>query len=284
MALAACLAFLSASCADEQANQPGQITQSSTGRFPEPSVRLVSLSPLATRFVIEIGARHHLVGIDEKSHSLLDLDDVPVVNLGNLGDFTPTLVLVPEIPTDDTAMRDLRPDGIRMVEFAPQDMEDVYALCREVGVELVGAVAAALYERRIGVPLARVGGQSPSAGRPRVVAVVGFDPLVLASGHSFETDLIETAGGSSISHEFHEMILEISPDLLRELAPDLVLVTAGHPATENEIARAQAALPDGLRIAFFDFDRESYWLREPVKDAERLRSLFLSLGLEKQPH
>jgi hypothetical protein len=69
------------------------------------------------------------------------------------------------------------------------------------------------------------------------------------------------------------MKLEITPSDLHELGPDLVLVTSHHPATGREMDHARATIPAQLRIAFFDFDRETYWLREPVKDAERLRVL-----------
>lgn len=281
LVLAACYALLIGSCADEQTDSTGQSAQPPADRPLARSIRLVSLSPLATRFVIEIGARRHLVGVDSESRSLPGLDDLPVANLGNLDDLRPTLVLVAEIPANGAAARDLKPDGIRMVEFAPHDMEEVFELCRGLGSELVGVASANSYERRISRPVAMVAGRSPPTGRPRVVAVVGFDPLMLADGHSFETDLIENAGGSSITHELEGTTLEITSARLHELAPDLVLVTSDRPATASDMARARSVIPDGLQIAFFDFDREAFWLREPVKDTERLRSLFLSLGLEK---
>jgi ABC-type Fe3+-hydroxamate transport system substrate-binding protein len=281
LVLTACLAIQIGSCADEQTDSAGQMTQPSADRQPVRSIRLVSLSPLATRFVVEIGARRHLVGVDLESRTLLGLDDLPAVNLSNLDDLRPTLVLVAEIPVNDSAARDLKKHGARMIEFAPHDMEEVFELCRGLGAELVGIASANSYERRISRPVAIVAGQSPPTGRPRVVAVVGFDPLMLAGGHSFETDLIENAGGSSITHGLEDTTLEITSARLRALAPDLVLVTSDRPATASDMASARSVIPDGLQIAFFDFDREAYWLREPVKDTERLRSLFLSLGLEK---
>jgi hypothetical protein len=67
---------------------------------------------------------------------------------------------------------------------------------------------------------------------------------------------------------------------LRALAPDLVLVVTTLPATEALIERVRAIVPYEFRVAFFDFARDTFWLREPGEDAQRLRSLFLSLGLE----
>ncbi len=265
---------------DEEKFPQGATTQRATNASRPRSLRIVSLSPLATRFVIEIGAADQLVGVDSDSRSLSGLDRVAVVDLESLRDLAPDLVLVRRLPSDEEAVRDLRSEGIRLVEFSPHDMEDVYGYCRGLGADLVGVAGANSFERRIARPMAIVAGRSPSFGRPRVVALVSVDPPVLAGGHSFETDLIEVAGGSSATHGGEDTRIEYSSARLRALAPDLVLVTTTLPATEAEIARARAVIPDEFRVAFFDFARDTFWLREPVTDAERLRSLFLSLGFE----
>lgn len=276
-----CLALLIA-CSDREEPFPSEKStpQPTSETRPRP-LRIVSLSRLATRFVIEIGARDQLVGIASDSRSLPGLDLVAIVNLQDLRSVAPDIVLVPTLPSDPETIRDLRSEGIRLVEFFPHDLEDVYGYCRGLGAELVGVTAANSYERRIARPMAIVAGRSPPIRRPRVVALVGFDPPELAGGHSFETDLIEVAGGSSATHGGEDTRIEFTSARLRSLAPDLVLITTTFPATEAEIEHARSIIPDEFRVAFFDFERDTFWLREPVKDAQRLRSLFLSLGLSK---
>jgi iron complex transport system substrate-binding protein len=246
------------------------------------AARIVSLSPLATRFLIELGVGHRLVGVDRKSSVARGVANLPIVELSSAGDLAPDLVLIPTLAdADGLALRRLEAAGAQLVEFAPHDLEDVFALCRGLGAQLVGAASATLFERRIARPLALVGGASSSPNPPRVVAVVGFEPLELAGGHSFETDLIEIAGGTSVTHGGEASRRLMTAEHWAEFAPDLVLVTTSEAPTLVEKANARALIPDGFRVEFFDFDRETFWLNKPEEDAERLRVLVESVRAEQ---
>lgn len=152
------------------------------------------------------------------------------------------------------------------------DLEDVLPLVREVGGALVGAEQASRFERAFSLPLARIGGDSHGQPRPRVVAVVSFEPLVIAGGHSFETDLIEIAGGRSVTHPGDESRLAIGADRWTLLAPDLVLVIAAPPASQRAEQALRNALPPGAAVAFFPFD-PAFWIDASDEPARRLRSV-----------
>jgi ABC-type Fe3+-hydroxamate transport system substrate-binding protein len=241
---------------------------------------VVSLSPVATRFVFALGAGHLLLGVDAGSAALRDLSDLPVVDFAGASALAPDLVLVPALPDPlDPAARDLRESGAQVVEFQPHTLEDVAVLCRSLGVQLAGEAGVQRFELDLNLPLAQVGSEA-SGPRPRVLAVTRLDPLELAGGHSFETDLIEIAGGSSVTHGGEEPRLALPPEQWGELAPDLLLVTSQRDPTPAERERARAALPAGYRVAFFAFDRDLFWLREPAADARRLRALIEPLARE----
>lgn len=238
---------------------------------------IVALSPLATRFVTQLGAGHRLLGVDVESSRLPEVELLPVVDLAGALRLAPRIMLVAALPPeDDPIMGELRSSGVRLVEFAPHDLVDVFDLCRGLGVELVGPSAATAFERRIARPLALIGGRSPPRGRPRVAAVIGFDPPELAGGHSFETDLIEIAGGSSVTHGGEENRISLAEADWDALAPDLILVTASKEPTPAERRSALATIPERYAVEFFRFDRETFWLREPAADAERLHALIAS--------
>jgi len=218
-----------------------------------------------------------LVGVDAESSALPGHADLPVVDLESAHNLAPDIVLIPDlVAVGDVAARSLELAGARLVEFAPHDFEDVFALCRELGAQLVGIASATLFERRIARPLAIVGGISPPLGRARVVAVIGFEPLELAGGHSFQTDLIEIAGGTSVTHGGEESRIAMTPGRWDEFSPDLVLVstTVELSLAEREVARS--LIPERFRVEFFAFDPETFWLREPAREAERLRVLIKS--------
>lgn len=248
---------------------------------PLPAGRIVSLSVSATRFLLELGAGNQLLAVDRASSALPGLAALPAIEFDEVGTLGPEWVLVPALPDpDDPLVRRLEADGVRLLEFAPHDLEDVFTLCRGVGAELMGLASAVRLERRISRPLALVAGNSPALGRPRIVAVTGFDPLELAGGHSFETDLIEIAGGTSVTHGGEESRIAMGEGGWAELAPDLVLVMMPKPATPEEKAASRTAIPAEVRVEYFDFDAEGFWLDEPASDAERLRVLLASFARE----
>jgi ABC-type Fe3+-hydroxamate transport system substrate-binding protein len=143
----------------------------------------------------------------------------------------------------------LRAAGAELVEFAPHDLEDVFELCRRVGGQLVGTANALRFETELARPLAQIGGSSFGLARPRVIAVVGLDPLELAGGHSFETDLIEIAGGRSLTHGGDEPRLALRSEQLAEYAPDLILVVVSPvELTPAEQRAAHDALPGDARV------------------------------------
>jgi ABC-type Fe3+-hydroxamate transport system substrate-binding protein len=269
------LALIAVACERQTSATAPEARADATAREPS---RVVSLSPLATRFVLAIGARGRLVGVDAISAQLPELAGLPAVDLRDAADLRPDLVLVPEAPApDDPTALALHRRGARIAEFAPHDFEDALALVRGVGAELVGAADASRFEAAFSRPLARIGGDSHGQARPRVVAVVSVDPLWIAGGHSFETDLIEIAGGTSVTHPGNEPRLAIGADRWRELAPDLVLVIGAPPASPRDERALRNALPPGPVVAFFAFD-PSFWLEASDEPARRLRAVIAPIS------
>jgi len=241
---------------------------------PPAESRIVSLSPLATRFLLELGVSSRLVAVDTGSLALLGTTPRPVTSLAAAHRFDADLVLVPALPDDVRSLADLADAGARVVEFAPHDLEDVFILVRGVAGPLVGEEAATAFERRIARPLALIAGQSPSEGRPRVIALVNVDPPEIAGGHSFETDLIEIAGGSSVTHGGDDNRRPIDAAELVRLAPDRVVVMTASALDARDQDRALRLVGAIASVDFFTFDRESFWLAEPAEDAARLRAIF----------
>ena len=88
-------------------------------------------------------------------------------------------------------------------------------------------------------------------------------------------DLVEIGGGTSLTHGGEERRLPITPDGLRALAPDLVVVACETEPDAATRAWLRSKLPAALRTVFFCFDREQFWLDDPTVDARRMRALLL---------
>jgi hypothetical protein len=111
-----------------------------------------------------------------------------------------------------------------------------------------------------------------------VAAVVGFEPFELASAHSFATDLIELAGGTSTTHDHEQALRPTSPTQLAASAPDLILVVSAAPMAEPARAAARGVLGNAVPIEFFVLDTQRFWVREGSDAVRRLRSVFEPLS------
>lgn len=235
--------------------------------------------------MVAIGAVDQLVGVgeDDASSSVRGLDGIPLVDWSSAHRLAPDLVLIAEPPpADDPVHIALQSAGTDVVIFAPHDLEDVFDLIRDVGGRLVGEVRARRFEREVARPVAAIAGSSFGLARPRVVAIVGFEPLELAGGHSFETDLIEIAGARSVTHGSEDSRRLVEDDSWAELRPDLILVVSKRALTETEQA-ALEALPVGIPTETFVFDRDLFWLDDAEGTARRLRGTLLRATRGEEP-
>ena len=240
----------------------------------EEALSIVSLSPLATRFVVALGGAPKLVGVDAVSAADPGLEALPRIGLRTAGVLAPDLVLLPEgVPASDPDRRALEQGGATVVEFAPHDLEDLFALLRTVGPRIVGEVRAREFEVGIARPLAAIGGSSFGSDRPRVLGIVSLDPPVAAGGHSFETDLIEIAGGQSATHGGEDPRLALDDALLARLAPDLLLVITPEAPTSESAVAALDPWSRHVDTRVFPVRAETFWLEEGQESARRLRAL-----------
>ena len=255
---------------------PAKMATSTTGpdpgspAAPAEAPRIVSLSPLATRFLGELGLGSLIVAFGGSTDRLSDL-----VRL------EPDFVFLPALPDDQSDLAELEASGTRVIAFAPHNLEDVMALLHGVGTELVGEDGATAFERRRLRPVALIAGQSSPFDRLRVLALVAVDPPEIAGGHSFETDLIEIAGASSLTHGGSDNRQPIDRENLAKRTPDLVVVMTDGELAPADQDRALEFVGQIAPVVFFPYARETFWLEEPARDAARLRESIVALERER---
>lgn len=243
------------------------------GQAPERS-RVVSLSPVASEVLVRIGAGEALVAADEPSRTLAGLGSLPLATLATAGAFDPDLVLTPPLAGSATRLAErLRAEGVELVEFAPHDFDDAFALCRLLGLRLGRTDRARAFVRERSRDLARISSSATGQRRPRVAVVLEPDPLVVAGGHSFATDLVEIAGAENVTHGSHEPRIPMSAAELVALEPELVLVVATREIPERERQALRESLRGVSRLAFVRFDHRHIWLRGSVSVARRIREI-----------
>ena len=252
---------------------------SGTGSHPATSPppvadRIVSLTVQGTRFVRAIGAEDRLVAVDAASAAAAGFGAHAVVDASDVAAWAPDLVLAPSgslLFTLPGAQLDL--GAGRVIEFEPHDLEEVFELSREVGTLLVGPVEATRYEARLARPLAAIGGASFGRPRPRVLALVALDPPLAAGGHSFETDLVEIAGGRSVTHGGDAQRRPVTRSEVARWAPDRIVVMMQALPPSDELERVREALDSQVPIDAVEFEADVLWEGGLVPIAEGLARL-----------
>jgi ABC-type Fe3+-hydroxamate transport system substrate-binding protein len=231
--------------------------------------RVVSLSAVATQILLGIDHGESLVAVDAASAALPAARNYPVTESAKAGAHAPDLVLV--AAPEAAAARRAAPSA-SVVEVAPHDLDEGWALCLEIGAALGRTEEARRFVRETSRPLAQLGAEAFGKRRPRVAAVLALEPLEVAGGHSFVTDLIELAGGESVGHGTEQPRLAWTTADLARAEPELIVIVTPGPASpvERELARRLAS--PSRRLGFLAFDPERDWLGGALPAARRLQA------------
>jgi ABC-type Fe3+-hydroxamate transport system substrate-binding protein len=223
------------------------------GRAPAPldaaaPARVISLSPTLSGIVVALGARERLVGVDQYSLELPGLEGVPslggifAADLERAVELRPDLVLGVRSEQQQAFFETLRARGVRCEEIETGGrLEHVLAEFRRVG-ELLGlaAEADALVERvraELGAVAASVAGHEPRS----VALVLDADPLYVAGGGSFVSDLIAIAGGRNVFADLEGAYPRVSFEVLAARAPEVLLDASLAPGRAQDQVGARAA-------------------------------------------
>jgi hypothetical protein len=161
------------------------------------------------------------------------------------------------------------PRGAHVIEVAPHQFEEAFALYAEIAAALGEAERGRATARAIGDPLARISASQLGKRRPLVAPLVSLDPLELAGGHSFVCELIEAAGAETTTHANDVPRLPARVDEIRAAAPELVVVAL--PVLPDAAAQASVrAWFDPTPVAFLAVDAESLWLDGALEMANAL--------------
>jgi ABC-type Fe3+-hydroxamate transport system substrate-binding protein len=239
-------------------------------------LRVVSLSLSGTRALVKLGLARLIVAADRDSRELLRtrLDyDVPETAAAQALEHAPNLVLVGARTTAGTdVVRRIESSGAIVLKTAPHDLADGLALYHELGLIFGAAQLGRDVSHQIGDPIAAVAVKQLGRARPRVAVVIGQAPLTLAAGHGFESELVETVGGDSVTHGSEQPRVLTDVAALKALKPDLVVVASSKPLDQVERAAAAQRLAP-LIPQFATLDCEALWLGEGLATVEHWERL-----------
>ncbi len=196
---------------------------------PSPQ-RIVSLAPSITEilFSLELGAQ--IVGVTTYCNyppataAIDKVGDTLHPNLEKIISLRPDLVIMSTASQLEQLRVKLLQAGIPVFVVKAQSLEQTLHSIEAIG-ELVnrGAQAHALAEQ-LRARIEKIKAQVAGKPHPKIFFVVGADPLITAGKAAFITDLIELAGGQSISADVVAEWPAYSAETVVARAPDIILI------------------------------------------------------------
>lgn len=197
---------------------------------PSEIKRLVTLAPSLTDLVLALGAGDRLVGVtrfDEAPdvQSLVRVGGYNDPSLETIVRLAPDLVVCQPAPGNKGSVHAVADAGIPVRFFGLETLADIRKTTLALGQLLDRADAADALVSRIDEARNKARTAADKrARRPKVVLLVGIDPLIAAGPGSFSHELLVDAGADNIVERSPQSWPRLSPERLLSQSPDAILL------------------------------------------------------------
>jgi len=238
--------MFASACSAPQTSQPQQASQSNVAQaatreltddlgrkvtLPQTVNRVISLAPNLTEIVFAVDGGDKLVGdttycnYPEAAKSIQKIGDTINPNLEAIIAVKPDVVFVSTASQIETFTKRLEEQKIAVFVTDPKDLDGVYRSIETVGdilgkKEKAEQVVAGLKKR-----VEETDHKTERAAPYRIFVQFSEEPLYTAGKTSFITDLIERAGGFSVTSNINDAFPMISKETASTLQPDVIIIS-----------------------------------------------------------
>ena len=217
-----------------------------------PPLRIVSLVPSVTEILYALQAESLLVGVTDfcdfppEARSRPKVGGMVAPSLEAIVALRPDLVIATNEGTREDTFTQLSRVGVPVYLVAAHHVADATSLMRRLGTltgreGAAGPLVAGLEQRIEAVKQA-----VRSRGRPRVLYVLWPEPLIVPGREAIVTDLIQLAGGQSLTADDADAWPRYSLEAAVAKSPEVILLAnhgAGTGAVSMEKWQRLASLP-----------------------------------------
>lgn len=205
---------------------------------PHPQ-RIVSLAPSITETLFAVGAGKQIVGdtnycdYPEEAKSIEKVGDTISPNIERLASLRPDLVLITTSSQLEQFARRLESLNIPLYVSDPKSItgviDSVVRIGKITGHEAEGKAVAARMRSRVEDVSRRV----RDLPKKRVFFIIGMEPLFTIGRDAFLTDMIERAGGISITRDIAQAWPQYSREAAIASKPEVIIASGNTPAFER---------------------------------------------------
>jgi ABC-type Fe3+-hydroxamate transport system substrate-binding protein len=204
---------------------------------PDHPHRVICLMPSVTDTVFALGAGEDVVGISDYTEypaaalSKPSVGDLIKPSLETILSLHPDLVIgvQPDGPMEVTGQ--LERAGIPIFLVSPHGIAGIFHSVETIGQALNRTQQANALIRGLQNRTDAVKARTRNLPRPRVFMPVWYDPITTIGKNAFITEIIDAAGGHSITDDLTTEWPEISLEVVLSRAPDALLLVRGGKTT-----------------------------------------------------
>lgn len=277
-----CLLWLT-NCKSETGNQaspaPTREITDDLGRrvrLPERVTSAVSLAPNLTEITFAVGAGERLVGVTsfcdypEDAKKIRRVGDTLTPNIENIIALKPQIVLVSTASQMENFTATLDRQGIAYFVTNPNSLDDIYKSIYQIGEIFRREERAYQLVDELKRRVADIEARTVSAADVKVFVQIDKNSLYTVGRDSFITDLINRAGGESLTKDITTAYPKISKETALALNPEQIILSESDNNREpNEVFAASQAVKNG-RVFHIEADLLSRPGPRVVDGLERL--------------
>ena len=226
-----------------------------TVRLPQKIERAISLAPSLTESIFAVGAGDRLVGVTTycnyppETASIEKIGDTQTPNIEKIVALKPQVVFVSTASQLEAFFRTLDEQGIAVYVTNPTDLEGVLKNLSQLG-DLLGTRDVA--EKLVGSLRDRVAAVDKNVAerqKIRVFVQISRSPLFTIGKSSFLTEIVERAGGVSVTSTVEKAYPEFSKETALALNPEAIILSESDDNREpNDVFANSDAVKNGRVI------------------------------------
>ncbi len=220
-------------------------------RLPIKVTRAVSLAPNLTEIVFAVDGEEYLVGVTTicdypgEAKKIKKVGDTLKPNIENIIALKPQVVLVSTASQLEAFTETLEKSGIEVFVSNPATLEDIFRSIEKVGeifgkTDRASAIVKGLKERVLEA-------EKKTKGVEKIRTFVQIDqsPFTIGKG-SFLTDMVEKAGGVSVTKDVEKPYFKVSKETALALNPEAIIISESIGNEEpNEVFKQSDAVRNG---------------------------------------
>ena len=218
-------------------------------RIPKKIERAVSLAPNLTESIFAVGAGDRLVGVTSFCNYPADAQKIQKVgdtlspNMETIIALKPNIVFVSTASQIETFTKTLENQNIAVYVTNPKNLDGVLSNLKQLG-DILGTSAQAEnlisdLQKRITAVENKVKGKSQT----KVFVQISKEPLFTIGKESFLTEIIERAGGVSVTKNVETAYPKLSKETALALNPEAIILSDSDDNKEpNEVFKNSPAL------------------------------------------